>query len=145
MEDMWKYEDSDDEYEDNEYQQNEEKPISIDENFKNDVLNIKHIIYENTILSPELGTTAAQSLQTLQDYLTNINQVYILSLNAQKGIVNEKDINKFPVKVREPLKRLLNWLSNYFRKNRIPDTIPYEDYINKSFKEYQFVQVNSFE
>lgn len=145
MEDMWKYEDSDDEYEDNEYQQNEEKPISIDENFKNDVLNIKHIIYENTILSPELGTTAAQSLQTLQDYLTNINQVYILSLNAQKGIVNEKDINKFPVNVREPLKRLLNWLSNYFRKNRIPDTIPYEDYINKSFKEYQFVQVNSFE
>lgn len=142
---MWKRDESDDEYEDEEYQQNEEVPVDIDEKFKNDVLNVKHKLYENIVLSPELGTEKAQNLETLQEYLKNINNVYILCLNAQKGIINDEELNKFPVNVRDSLKRVLNWLNDYFRKNQIPDTIPYDDFINKSFKEYQFVQDNSFE
>lgn len=145
MEDMWKRDESDDEYEDEEYQQNEEVPVDIDEKFKNDVLNVKHKLYENIVLSPELGTEKAQNLETLQEYLKNINNVYILCLNAQKGIINDEELNKFPVNVRDSLKRVLNWLNDYFRKNQIPDTIPYDDFINKSFREYQFVQDNSFE
>lgn len=142
---MWKRDESDDEYEDEEYQQNEEVPVDIDEKFKNDVLNVKHKLYENIVLSPELGTEKAQNLETLQEYLKNINNVYILCLNAQKGIINDEELNKFPVNVRDSLKRVLNWLNDYFRKNQIPDTIPYDDFINKSFREYQFVQDNSFE
>jgi hypothetical protein len=145
MEDLWSKE-SDSEYEDeDEYITNEVAPPEIDNEFRNNVLNIKHNLYENIVLSPELGTDKAQSLQALQDYLRNINQVYILSLNAQRGQVNEGDLNKFPEGVRMQVKTLLNWLSDYFSKNRVPDTIPYEDYIRKSFKEYQFVQDNSFE
>jgi hypothetical protein len=140
MNDMWEESESEDEY-----QQNEEMPIDIDINFKNNVLNIKHLLYENIVLSPELGTEKAQNLETLQEYLKNINEVYILCLNAQKGIINDEKIKKFPENVREPLKRILSWLNDYFRKNNIPDTIPYDNFINKSFKEYQFVQDNSFE
>ncbi len=142
---MWKRDESDDEYDDEEHQQNEEVPVGIDEKFKNDVLNVKHKLYENIVLSPELGTEKAQNLETVQEYLKNINNVYILCLNAQKGIINDEELNKFPVNVRDSLKRVLNWLNDYFRKNQIPDTIPYDDFINKSFKEYQFVQDNSFE
>ncbi len=144
MEDLWRRDESDDEYED-EYEQNEVSPPDIDEDFKKYVLSVKHNLYENSVLKPELGTKEAQSLQLLQEYLNNINYIYILSLNAQKGLINQNDLNKFPENVREPLRILLNWLSMYFSKNREPDTIPYKDYIRKNFKEYQFVQDNSFE
>ncbi len=148
MEGLWnKDADSDEEYYegDEEYVSNEVPPPEIDNEFRNNVLDIKHNLYENIVLSPELGTDKAQSLQALQEYLKNINQVYILSLNAQKGQVNEADLSKFPENVRGQIKTLLSWLADYFSKNRVPDTIPYEDYIRKSFREYQFVQDNSFE
>jgi hypothetical protein len=144
MADLWNREESDEEYED-EYEQNEVAPPEIDDEFKNGVLNVKHRLYENIILGPELGTKEAQSLETLQSYLNNINDVYILSLNAQRGNINENELNRFPENVREPLRKLLNWMADYFKKNRAPDTIPYEDYVRKSFKEYQFVQDKSFE
>lgn len=143
MADFWNGDGSEDEYD--EYEQNEVPPADVDEEFENTVLDVKHKLYENIILGPKLGTKEAQSLETLQDYLNNINHVYILSLNAQKGQVNENELNRFPENVREPLRKLLNWMADYFKKNRAPDTIPYEDYIRKSFKEYQFVQDKSFE
>jgi hypothetical protein len=143
--DKWQPDEYDEEYEDEEYEQNEILPPDIDENFRNNVLNIKHIMYDTIILKPEIGTTEAQSNRLLREYLKNINQVYILSLNAQKGVINKNDLNQFPERVRGPLKQVLTYLADYFKKNRIPDTIPYEDYIRKSFKEYQFVQDNSFE
>jgi hypothetical protein len=143
--DKWQPDESDEEYEDEEYVQNEVSPPDVSEQFRNNVLNVKHMLYDSTILKPELGTSEAQSNNLLAEYLRNINQVYILSLNAQKGIVNDKDLNQFPEKVRVPLKQILVYLADYFKKNRVPDTIPYEDYIRKSFKEYQFVQDNSFE
>ena len=143
--DKWHPEESDDDYEDDEYVPNEVSPPDVDETFRKNVLDVKHILYENTILSPNLGTSDAQSNNLLAEYLKNINGVYVLSINAQKGIVNESELNKFPEKSRKAIRDMLVWLSDYFKKNRIPDTIPYEDYINKSFKEYQFVQDNSFE
>jgi hypothetical protein len=140
----WAPDDSDEEY-DEEYSVNEVPPPSINEEFRNNVLNVKHILYDNTVLSQDLGTARAQDNNLLVDYLKNINQVYILCLNAQKGVVNDEDLKRIPEKAREPLKRVLSWIADYFRKNSAPDTIPYEDYINKSFREYQFVQDNSFE
>ena len=149
MEDLWSKdvdEESDEEcYEGGVYIQNEVSPPEIDNEFRKNVLDIKHKLYENTVLSPELGTENAQSMQTLEEYLKNINQVYILSLNAQKGQVNGGELSNFPENIRGQIKTLLNWLADYFSKNRVPDTIPYTDYIRKSFKEYQFVQDNSFE
>lgn len=142
--DKWQQDESDDEY-DEDYIQNEVLPPAINEEFRNNVLNLKHILYDTSILKPELGTADAQSNNLLKLYLKNINQVYILSLNAQRGIVNESDLRHFPEKAREPLKLILMYLADYFKKNGVVDTIPYRDYIHKSFKEYQFVQDNSFE
>lgn len=140
----WKSdEDYEDDYQEDQYQ-NEVSPPDLDENFKKNVLNVKHNLYDNIVLGPELETPDAQNNNILNDYLKNINKIYVLCLNAQKGIVYNNNLNEFPEKVREPLKQVLDWLSDYFRKNRAPDTIPYEDYIRKSFKEYQFVQNNSF-
>jgi len=123
--------------------QNEEPPIDIDENFKNNVVNIKHELYEKTVLSPELNTNEAQSIDPLEKYLENINNVYILSVNAQNGKINN-NLDKFPKETRELISNLLIWIADYFKKNQVADTIPYESYIQKSFKEYPFVQKNSF-
>lgn len=144
MMNKWSPDESDDEY-DEEYITNEIPPASISDEFRNNVLSVKHILYDNTVLSPSLGTASAQDNKLISEYLKNINQVYILCLNAQKGLVNEEDLKRIPEKARVPLKNVLSWIAEYFKKNRAPDTIPYEDYINKSFKEYQFVQDNSFE
>lgn len=136
--------DSDSDYEIEDIR-NEEPPPDIDENFRNNVLNIKDILYNKIILSPNLGTSDAQDNRLLDKYLKNINGVYILCVNAQNGKINEAELNRFPLEAREPIKNMLTWLLQFFKKNQIPDTIPYEDYIRKSFKEYQFVQNNSFE
>lgn len=139
----WWSDDSDDD--DDEYIMNEVAPPTIDDKFRKDVLSIKHIIYDNTVLSPELGTDDAQNNKILGSYLKNMNEVYILCVNAQRGKIDYNKLNKLPNNVQDLLKKLLLWISDYFRKNTIPDTIPYEDYINKTFKEYQFIQHNSFE
>ena len=140
----WVSDDSDEEY-DEEYVVNEIPPPDIDEKFRKDVLDIKHNLYDSNILAPKLGTSEAQSNEVINKYLKNINEVYILCLNAQKGKITNIDVSKFPENVRVPLQRTLSWITDYFRKNRAPDTIPYEDYIRKSFHDYQFVQNNSFE
>jgi hypothetical protein len=137
----WESDDTDDEYD----EINEVPPPDIDAEFRKNVLSVKHNLYDNTVLKPKLGTIYTHSNKVIADYLQQINHVYLLCLNAQKGQINIQDIQSFPANVREPLILVLNWLSDFFRKNSVPDIIPYEDYIRKNFKEYQFVQDNSFE
>lgn len=136
-----KWDDSDEENE----EMNEVPPPDIDQQFRENVLSVKHNLYDSTVLKPKLGTPQAQSADVLQDYLTQLNRVYILCIKAQKGKVELNKLNRFPNEVRVPLTMVLNWLSDFFRKNRVPDTIPYADYIRKNFQEFQFVQDNSFE
>jgi hypothetical protein len=112
------------------------------------VLQVKHGLYDNIVLSPELGTVGAQDSNILQDYLNNIHHVYVLSINAQNGIKysdNDKEFDAFPENTRDKIRKTLAWITDFFSKNTIPDTIPYSDFIRKSFHEYQFVQNNSFE
>jgi len=130
---------------DDEYIQNEVPPPEINSEFVENVLKVKHSLYDNIVLSPELGTKEAQSSKVLQAYLKNINQVYILALNAQKGTITDDSVNVFPKGSRESIKFTLKLISNYFTKNRAPDTIPYSDFIRKSFHEYQFVQNDNFD
>lgn len=130
---------------DDEYIQNEVPPAEINGEFIDNVLKVKHSLYDNIVLSPELGTKDAQSQKVLQVYLKNINQMYILALNAQKGHITDDSINAFPKGSREAIKFTLKWIADYFSKNRVPDTIPYSDFIRKSFHEYQFVQNDNFD
>lgn len=140
---MWETDSDDDNYNDDEIIQNDVPPPDIDPEFRNNVLNIKHEIYENTILEPELNTEEAQSEELLNKYTENLNNVYILCLNAQKGNISN-NLDKFPKEVRHSISTLLSWLADFFKKNQVVDTIPYASYIQKSFKEYPFVQKNSF-
>ena len=142
---MWpNIEESDDDYNDEDSILNEELPMDIDENFKNNIVNLKHELYENIVLSPQLNTDEAQSINPLEKYLENINNVYILSINAQKGEIDKNKLDQFPEETRELIGNLLIWIADYFKKNQVADTIPYESYIQKSFKVYPFVQKNSF-
>ena len=70
--------------------------------------------------------------------------MYILSVNAQNGKIDKNKLDQFPKETRELISNLLIWIADYFKKNQVADTIPYESYIQKSFKEYPFVQKNSF-
>lgn len=140
--------DTDDEDDINEeYVQNEVPPEPINEEFMNNIVKIKNNLYDNIVLGPEEGTSEAQSRSVLQNYLNRINDIYILSLNAQKGNVLDTPeyLNKFPASTRDSIKFVLHWIADYFKKNQVSDTIPYSDYIYKSFKEYPFVQKDSFE
>lgn len=136
--------DSDSDEDINDYQ-NEESPPELDKVFINDILKIKQDLYDNIVFSPELGTTEAQNVNILNKYLNNINTLYILSIKAQKGNVNIRELDTFPEKSREQILNILNWITNFFSTNSVQDVIPYSDYIRKSFHEYQFVQKNSFE
>jgi hypothetical protein len=71
--------------------------------------------------------------------------VYVLALNAKSGRFIESELGSFPEPTKGLIKDTMRWIVDFFGKNRIPDTIPYDDYIKKSFHEYQFVQDNSFE
>jgi hypothetical protein len=141
--DKW-IEDSESE-EDEDYVQNEVPPPQVDEDFRNKVLNVKHSLYDNIVLSPNLDSKDAQSKQVLNEYLSKLNKVYVLALNAKSGRFMVSELNSFPEPTRVLIKDTMDWIKDFFSKNRVPDTIPYDDYINKSFHEYQFVQDNSFE
>lgn len=141
---IWE-EDSDSEYED-EYQ-NEVPPPAIDQKFIDNILEVKHKLYENTVLAPELGSEKIQNNGILQDYLNNLNSVYVMAINAQNGRIlgNDKRINNFPPDAQEAITRTLKWIEDFFSKNTAPDTIPYSDFIRNTLHTYPFVQDKSFD
>ena len=139
--------DTDSEYEDEDYTQNEVPPPAVDQQFINNILEVKHKLYDSTVLAPELETPEAQSNKVLQEYLNNLNSVYVMAINAQTGntLGNEQRIHNFPPETREAITQTLNGIAEYFSKNTVPDTIPYSDFIRNTLHTYPFVQDNSFE
>lgn len=144
------YTDNDD---DNDSQEmlNEIPPPDISDEFKERILDVKHSLYDTIVLSPELGSKKAQSNSVLQEYLNKLNKVYILCMNAQNSldVVHpqqiDKNLDEFPEGAREKIRMALKWIADFFSKNRIPDTIPYTNFIRNNLHEYQFVQTAYFE
>jgi len=138
--------DTDTDSDEEEYPQNEDPPPAINQEFKDIILEVKHKLYETTVLAPELETPEAQSNEVLQKYMNNLNSVYVMAINAKTGkiIGNEQKINNFPPETREMITRMLNLIADYFSKNTVPDTIPYSDFIENSLRIYPFEQGNSF-
>jgi hypothetical protein len=126
---------------DSEYIQNNIPPPDIDIDFRNKVLHVKKQLYNTIVFGPKLKSKGAQSLEVLQDYLISLNNLYLLALHIQKGYpVDIVEINTFPKEIRPIINDLLQWISVYFQKNQIPDTIPYTDYIRKNLHDYQYIQ-----
>ncbi len=138
--------DSEDDYKWDEEVMNQEILPEINPDFRKNVLNTKHSLYENIVISGKEGTPLAQDNTLINKYLKNVNAVYTLSLNmtkdSQQGV---PDLSSFPEGAREPLRITLEWIKKYFSENTIPETIPYQDYIQKSFHEYPYVQTDKFE
>ena len=94
----------DSESEDEDYVQNEVPPPQVDTEFRNKVLKVKHSLYDNIILAPELGTKQAQSNKILNDYLGKLNKVYVMALNAKSGRFMVSELSSFPEPTRELIK-----------------------------------------
>jgi hypothetical protein len=135
---------SDDDDSDDEYQKNEEPPKGIDTEFSKHVLNVKHKLYDETVLSPDMANDNAQKHELVDEYLKHINKVYVLAVVSQNGKKNARNLDEFPNGAKEAIQHTMDWLEMYFSKNRIPDTIPYVHYIRNQFHVYPFVQDNSF-
>lgn len=140
-----KWSESDEEYEDDEYVQNEVPPPPLDKQFIENVLNIKHNLYDDIILSPALGTKEAQDNTLVEKYIKQLNNVYVLTINAKKGIIDESSLTQYTPKTREHIKSILVWISDFFKRNHISDTIPYDNYLHNMFHVYPFVQDKTYE
>jgi hypothetical protein len=125
---------------DDDYVMNDIPPPELDPTLCDRIYNIKWNMYNTIVLGPELGTPHVQNNKLVQDYLNQINKVYILSLKGQNGQFTESDLQKFPKKVQNDIKELLLWLVDYFKKNQPCDTIPYSDYITTQLHIYPFNQ-----
>lgn len=127
------------------YEINEIPPPDIDNKFRDNVINVKHRLYEKLINEPE------DNEDNLKNYITQLNTFYVLAIGAQSNDnklslqSTPQTLEQFPPELREQIREILDWISDYFSKNTIPDTIPYTDYIKKSLHDYQFLQHNSFE
>jgi hypothetical protein len=141
------YESEEDLYEEEEYIQNEVPPPDIDDEFREAILEAKRSLSTNIINGPDLGTRNAQDIKIVNNYIKALNNLYVLSLNAEKGftVVNDSNLNKFPLESREKVKIALNFITDYFKKLSVVDKIPYTNYIRNSFKENQFILHNNFE
>jgi hypothetical protein len=124
---------------------NEELLPEINKDFRKSVLNTKHSLYENIVISGNEGTALAQDNTLLSKYLRNINDMYILSLKMVNNEENNYDLSIFPENARESIRMTLEWIKQFFSENTVPETIPYRDYIQKSFHEYPYVQTDVFE
>lgn len=139
-------ESDEDDYEWNDEVMNQESLPEINKDFRQSVLNTKHSLYKNIVISGKEGTPQAQDNTLINKYLKNINDVYILSLNMSKNSqLDLPDLSSFPENTREPIRITLEWIKRYFSENTVPETIPYQDYIQKSFHEYPYVQTDNFE
>ncbi len=140
----WDNSDNESDYEDD-YIQNEVPPPGLNEDFIKNILSIKHSLYDDIILSPELGTKEAQDNSLIQKYVKQLNNVYILTLTAKRGIIDENSLKEYKPETREQIKNILVWISEFFKKNHINDTIPYENFLYTMLHEYPFIQDNSYE
>jgi len=126
--------------------ENEGVNEGVNEEFRNAILNAKKSLNNNIIDGPELETRDAQDLNVLNDYIKSLNNLYILSVDAQKGVnvINNRNLDLFPNESKNEIKIALQHIMNIFKNKSVVDIIPYENYIWNSFKENQFILNDNF-
>lgn len=124
---------------------NEIPPEGVNPEFANDVLHIKHVLYEDDIYSPQLDTPNAQDNTLLSKYQNHIKVCYILSKDAQKGLNtknNADNINSqlapFSDNSKSLIIKLIDWIADFFMKNIPSDTLIYTRYLENQFNVYPF-------
>jgi hypothetical protein len=112
----------------------------IDSEFQKKLLTAKHRLYHSIIFAPALGTTDAHNPELLQLYLTKLNAFYELAIQAQNSHIHDIELYVFPKKSRTSIRAILDWITNYFHKNKIMDTNLYTKSIISNLHTYQYVQ-----
>lgn len=116
----------------------------VQQPFRDLVRNAKVQLYTCIIKGPPITSKEAQDNTLLLDYLAGLNRLYQLcdgvnthTLTAAK---KEKILTTFPLQTHQPIKDLLDWLTDFFNKNQYVDTIPYSDYLEVQLRRYPFLQ-----
>jgi hypothetical protein len=103
----------------------------LDPKFKEQVLDTKHVLYEQSILRPQEDTPEAQRIDLMELYETYINMLYTLIKQTQRNKpISSTAISLFPAEAIPPVRALLSWVSSFFSKNTPRETIPYSHYID---------------
>jgi|UniRef100_A0A6C0BFS4 hypothetical protein len=118
------------------------EPISPD--CKKLVLEVKRTLYNSIIFGPDLQSEEAQSNKLLLKYLKKMMKLYEICEIIENDTVTEEEIQKqlmtFPMKTRNIISQLINWITIFFRKNQYVDTIPYIDYLDIHFRKHPLLQ-----
>jgi hypothetical protein len=107
--------------------------------FKKNILNAKYKLYEANVLSDKIPADMTQSPQLLNNYIKNLEQFYVYSINLQNKTVEPIDINVFPEESRDSIQLALNIVKDFFSRNSIPETIPYSNFIRTVLKEHPYI------
>jgi len=138
----WEREASDSEAE-SEDQKNDTPLKGVDPKFRKGLIDIKNALYDSTVYSKKEATPESHDMKLLQDYIGNLNHLYVISIDAQKMVNNVNDdsqLEVFPKELRDTIKGVLVWTSDFFRNNGREDTRPYSRVIEEVLHENPYVQ-----
>lgn len=124
-------------------QKNDTPLKGVDPKFRKGLVDIKNALYDSTVYAKKEGTPESHDMKLLQDYIGQLNHFYIISLDAQKIVNNVNDdsqLDIFPKELRNTIKEVLVWTSEFFKKNGREDTQPYSRVIEEVLHEDPYVQ-----
>ena len=111
---------------------------SLDPNFINDLIALKHHCYDITVLQIPLDSEDAQSMVPLQHYITMLSTIHTVLLNAPYHTEKQTSL---PASVQEKMAPLLEWIRQFCETNRDPaDRIPFQSYLRMNIIENPYVQ-----
>lgn len=113
--------------------------------FTSQLLHVKHLIYQETVLKPEEDTMKAQDNTLLDLYQGYLQLFHQFTKKAEKnGVISNASLMLFPAPVVEPLRVFLLWVVRFFLKNTPRETIPYSHYMDTHLRTHPFFQDDLF-
>lgn len=133
---MWEWQNDTQETDDT--QEIDDTPLrSLDPNFINNLIALKHHCYDITVLQIPLDSEDAQSMAPLQHYITMLSTIYTVLMTPY----DTEKLASLPVSVQEHLAPLLEWIRQFCEINRDPvDRIPFQSYLRMNIIENPYVQ-----
>ena len=104
--------------------------------FVDNILNIKHKLYDYAVLRPKLKTKEAQDKRILKIYIRFLQKLHKTCVQAQFGSADQTKASRRCVRSQG--------CQVFFKKNSVADTVPYEFHLKQSLIRFPFIQNNSF-
>lgn len=124
---------------------NNEEFEGIDPVFKNKLLEVKHRLYEESVLKPDENDSQSQDIQLMDLYETYIKMLYLLTKKSKKNKpIARASLLLFPASVIPLIQDMLNWISDFFSKNTPRETLPFTHYMEMHLHTNPFFQDDLF-